>query len=104
EWPHHPCQPRALFVSFAGHNCSDRAAQRPAFYAIVTEPVTHDERPEIRVAQSKRAENMGVLRDFLDRVTRIIDNDLLRRDENAHRRLESIDIKIALRSLELHQI
>ena len=91
-----------MFVSFAGHDCSDRAAERPAFHTIVTKPVAHDERPEICVAESERAENMRVLRDFLDRVTRVVDNDLLRCDENAHRRFESIDIKVALRSFKLH--
>src|SRR5207248_10081610 len=96
-----PCQPCALFVRFAGHDCSDRAAERPAFHTIITEPVAHDERPEVRVAESERAENMRVLRDFLDRVTRVIDYDLLRCDENARRRFESIDIKVALRSFKL---
>ena len=47
---------------------------------------------------------MRVLRDFFDRITRVIDDDFLRSNENAHGRFESLDIEIALRSLELHQI
>src|SRR2546430_9093962 len=47
---------------------------------------------------------MRVLRDFFDRITRVIDNDFLRSNENAHGGFESLDIKITVRSLELHQI
>src|SRR4029453_12835179 len=104
KWPDCPRQSCALFVSFAGHDGGDRAAESPAFHTIVTKTVTHDERPQVRVAESKRTENMRVLRDFLDRIAGVIDNDLLRGNENAHRRLESLDIKVALRGLELHQI
>src|SRR5262249_55970906 len=97
-------QSRALFVSLAGHDCSDGTAKRPPFDAVVTKTLTHDEGPQVRIAESERAENMRVLRNFSDRITRVIDNDFLRRDEDAHRRLESLDIKVALRSLKLHQI
>ena len=93
-----------MFVSFAGHDGGDRATERPAFHAVVTVTVTHDKRADIRVTEPERAEDMRVLRDFFDRIARVIDNDLLRSDENAHRRFESLDIKIAVGGLELHQI
>ena len=41
---------------------------------------------------------------FPDGVTRVIDDDLLRRDENAHRGFESFDVEVAVGSLELHQV
>src|SRR5262249_49022864 len=85
-------------------DCRDRAAERPALYAIVTETVAYDERSKIGVAKSECAENMRVLRDLFDRVTRVIDNDLLRRDEDAHRSLESLDIKLTTRGFKFHQI
>src|SRR5207247_1890522 len=67
---------RALFVSFTGHDAGDGATQRPAFHAVVTVAVTHDERAEIRITQPQRAENMRVLRDVFDRVACVIDDDL----------------------------
>src|SRR6266481_522324 len=48
---------RALFVGFAGHDGGYRAAERSAFHAVITIPVTHDQRAEIRVTKSKRPEN-----------------------------------------------
>src|SRR5205807_7825824 len=69
EWSHRPRDPGALLVRFAGHNRSDGAANGAAFHAVVTVPVTHDERAEIGVAKSERAEDVGVLGYFLDRVT-----------------------------------
>ena len=47
---------------------------------------------------------MRVLGNFFDRITRVIDDDFLRRDENAHCRFESLDIEVAVRRLELHQV
>ena len=69
-----------------------------------SQSVAHDERTEVRVAEPERAEDVGVLRDFLDRVARVIDHDFLRGDEDAHGRLESFDIELAVRGLELHQV
>ena len=104
KWSDGPRQSRALFVSFASHDGGDCTAECPSFDAIVTETVAHDERSEVRVAEPKRAENMRVFRNLFDRITRVIDNDFLRSNENAHRRLETLDIKVALRGFELHQI
>ena len=96
--PHRPRHSRALLVRFTGHDRSDRAAERAAFDAIVAEAVAHDERAEIGVAQSERAENMRVLRDLFDRITGVIDDDFLRGDEDAHRGFESLDIEVAVRA------
>ena len=58
ERRHCPCQPRALRIRFAGHDRRDRAAECPAFDAVVTMAVTHDQRAEICVTEPERAENM----------------------------------------------
>ena len=58
ERPQRVGHARALFVSFAGHDRRDRATQRPAFHAVVTVAVAHDERAEIRVTEPERAKNM----------------------------------------------
>ena len=104
ERPHRSRHARALRVGFAGHDCCDRAAERPTFNAVVPVTVAHDQRAEIRVTKPERAEDVGILRDFLDRVTRVIDDDLLRGDENSHRGFEPLDVKVAGRGLELHQV
>src|SRR4029450_5147545 len=67
--PDRPSQSCALFVSFAGHDCSDRAAEGPAFETVITKTIAHYERPEVRVAESKCAENVRVFRGFFDRIT-----------------------------------
>ena len=104
ERPHRSRHARALRVGFAGHDCCDRAAERPTFNAVVPVTVAHDQRAEIRVTKPERAEDVGILRDFLDRVTRVIDDDLLRGDENAHRGLEPLDVEGAICGFEFHQI
>src|SRR6478672_8314980 len=58
ERSHSTRQSRALFVRFAGHDRSDRAAERPALDAIVPVTVTHDQRAEVRIAKPECAENM----------------------------------------------
>src|SRR6266576_5283487 len=70
EWPRGPRQPCALLICFAGHDGGDRAAESAPFSAIVTVSVTHDERAEIRVTEPERADNVRVLRDLFDRITR----------------------------------
>ena len=71
---------------------------------IIAVAVAHDERAEVGVAEAEGAENVGVLRDLLDRIAGVIDEDFLRGDEDAHRRFESLDIERAVRALELHQV
>ena len=47
---------------------------------------------------------MGVLRDLLDRVARVVDKNFLRCDEDPRRRLEALDVKDAILAFELHQV
>ena len=47
---------------------------------------------------------MRVLRDFLDRIARIVDDDFLCGNEYSHRRFEPLDVERALRVFELHQV
>src|SRR5438045_5557112 len=47
---------------------------------------------------------MRILRDFLDGVARVIDNNFMRSNEDAHRCFEAFDIEHPVRFLELHQI
>src|SRR5689334_2058663 len=86
ERPQHFGHSRALFISFAGHDRCDRAAKGPAFGAVVSVTVAHDERTEIGVTETESPENMRILRDLFDRITRVIDHDFLRSNEDADRR------------------
>ena len=104
ERPHRSRHPRALLVRFAGHDRGDRAAKCPAFHAVVSVAVAHDERTEIRVAEPERAENVRILRDLLDRVARVIDQNFLRGDVDAAGRLKPLDIEHAVFAFELHQV
>ena len=104
KWAHRLRQPRALFVRFAGHDRRDGAAQRAPLHAVVSVSVTHDQRSQIRVTEPERPENVRVLRDFSDGVARVIDHDLLRGDEDARRRFESLDIERAVCCFEFQQI
>ena len=47
---------------------------------------------------------MRILGDFLDRITRVIDDNLLRSDKDADRSLEPFDVKGALLRLKFHQV
>ena len=47
---------------------------------------------------------MRVLGDRLGRVAGVVDEDFLRGDENAHRRLETVDVEHAVLALEAHQV
>src|SRR5262245_7364172 len=82
EWSERLRHARALFVSFAGHDRRDRAAQRASFDAIVTVSITHDQRAKIGVAEAERPENVRVLCDLPDRITGVINHDFLRGNEN----------------------
>src|SRR4051794_33754987 len=64
EWSNVPGDDGALLVSFAGHDRRDGAAQSPAFGTVISIAVTHDQRAEIRVAESERAEDVRILRDL----------------------------------------
>ncbi len=69
-------------VSGAGHERGDRGARRGATRAVVGDALDHEERAEVRVAEPERPEVVRVLRDRLRRVARVVDDDLLRDDED----------------------
>ena len=88
----------------AGHDGGDRAGERAAFVGIVRQTVTHAERTEIRKAEAERAEDVGIFRDVLRRITRVVHKNFLRGDENAHGGLEPLDVELVVVALELHQV
>ena len=95
---------RALLVGVTGHDRGDRTSKGAAFVAVVAVAVAHDERAEIGIAEPERAEDVRVLRDLLDRVAGVIDDNFLRGNEDPHGRLEAFDVERAIRVFELHQV
>ena len=104
ERPHRLRHARALLVSMAGHDRRDGTRKRAALVAVVAEAVAHDERAEIRVAEAERAVDVRVLGDFLDGVARVVHDDFLRGDEEAHGGLEALHVECAVGLLELHEV
>ena len=95
---------RALLAGVAGHDGRDRAGERPAFVAVIRQTVAHAKRAEVREAEAERAEDVGIFRDVLRRVTGVVHQDFLRGDENAHGGLEPFHVKFAVFAFELHQV
>jgi hypothetical protein len=67
-----------------GHDGGDRPGEGPAIVRIIRQAVAHAERAEVREAQAQGAEDVGVFRDFLGRIARVVHENFLRRDVDAH--------------------
>jgi hypothetical protein len=82
------------------------------FVAVVGQAERHQERAEVRVAESERAEQMAVARDRGRRIRRVIDQDLLGEDRERGRAAELLDVEppsastnfIRLRLARLHAV
>ena len=94
----------ALLVGMPGHDGREGTGQSTPLVGVVGQAITHDERTEVRVAQSQRAEHVGILGDHLGRIAGVVHQDLLGRDVDADRRLEALDVELPVRLLELHEV
>ena len=94
----------ALLIGFTRHDGRDGAGERTAFVAVVSQAVAHDERAEVREAETERAVDVRVLGDDLRGIARVIDDDFLRGDVDAHGGLEALDIERGVIALELHEV
>ena len=95
---------RRLLVGFAGHDGGDGPGQGAGIVRVIGQPVAHDERAEVGVTQAEGAEDVRVLGDFPDRIARVVHQDFLRRDEEAHRGLETVHIEGPVLAFEFHQV
>ena len=75
-----------------------------ALVAVVRQAARHQQRAQVRIAQAKRPIRMAVLLDRLGRVARVVDQDLLRRDERAAGRLERVGVELAVVGDKAHQV
>ena len=90
---------RRLRVRLAGEDRGDRGGVVASFVAVVRKAARHQQRAEVRVADAERAEGVRVLLDGLGRIRRVVDDDLLRGDDDAQRGAVRLDVEAARSSL-----
>ena len=95
---------RRLRVGFAGHDRRQRRRIVAAGIAVVGQAARHEQRAEIGIAEAQRPVGMAVLRNRRRRVARVVDENLLRRNESTARVLEGLDVELAVGTHELHQV
>jgi hypothetical protein len=94
-----------LRVGRAVHDRGDRRRVVAPAVAVVRQPTRHQQRAEVGIAEAERPEIMAVPLDGLGRIARIVDQDLLRRDQRAAGRLERDRVELGVRFPdELHQV
>ena len=77
--------PRRLRVGRAVHDRGDRRRVVAAGVAVVRQAARHQQRAQVGVAEAERPVVVAVALDRLRRVARVVDEDLLRRDERLAR-------------------
>ena len=82
----------------------DRAGPRAAVVGVVRQPLAHQQRAEVRVAQPELAVGARVVADPLGRVAGRRDDDLLGREHHAHRVAEVVDREGPVLAEELHEV
>ena len=95
---------RRLRVGLARHERGQGRRVVAAGVAVVRQAARHQQRAEVRVAEAERTIGVAVLPDRLGRIARVVDDDLLRGDERANRRLVGHDVELAVVLHELHQV
>ncbi len=95
---------RRLAVGAAGHQRRDRGGDVAALVGVVGQPVRHQQRAEVGVAEAELAEGVGVLADLLGRVAGEADDDLLGEEDDVDRVLEVLGVEAAVLAAEFHQV
>ena len=93
-----------LLVRLAVHDRGQGGGVVAALVRVVGETAAHQQRAEVGVAQSERPELVAVLLDLGRRVARVVDEDLLRGDRDLGREPVGLDIELAVRLDELHEV
>ena len=76
------CDSAALQISFAAHNGGDAGGVVASGVGVVGKPSGHQQRAKIRIAQAERTIVVRVRHDRFRRISGIVDQNLLRGDEN----------------------
>ncbi len=98
------CDDAGLLVRLAVHDRGQRGGIVAALVRVVGEPTAHEQRAEVRVAESERPELVAVLFDPGRRVRGVVDQDLLGRDRHLGRVPVCLDVELAISPDELHEI
>ncbi len=94
---------RRLQVSFAAHDGRHAGGIVAAGFGVVGQAGSHEQRAEIGVAQSERAEVVRVAGDGLGGIAGVVDQNLLRGDKNVDRMAVGRHVEGAV-GRELHQV
>ena len=101
----HPCGRPGR--SRVGVPCDERGDSRgpgPAAVGVVGKAQSHEEGPEVGVADAQLAETTGVLGDLLRRVVGVAHDDLLRGEHHLGGRLEACDIEGAVLAKKVRRL
>ena len=95
---------RRLEVSLAVHQGGDGGRVVAPAVGIVGQAVGHQQRAQVCVAESQRAEVVRILGDTIRGVAGVVHQDFLRGNHDVHGVLEGFHFKLAVGSEELHQV
>ena len=82
-----------LRVGLAGHHGRDGGCAAAGGVGVVGDGVRHQQRAQVRVAESQGAVGVRVAADRLGRVAGVVDQDLLGGDHGAHAGAEGVDVE-----------
>ena len=95
---------RRLLVRLAVHDRGQGGGEVAALVGVVGQAAAHQQRAEVGVAEAERPELVAVLLDPRRRVAGVVDQDLLRGDRHLGREPVGLDVELAVRADELHQV
>ena len=82
----------------------NRTAEAATSIAVVGKTVGHQQAAEVRIAEAQRPVQVTVAGDPGRRITRVVDQKLLRDEEDPAGRGEPLHVEVAVRLAELHQV
>ena len=95
--------PRRLQIRLAAHDRGDAGGVVASGFGIVGQAGGHEQRAEIRVAQTERAVVVRVLADRFGGIAGVVHQNLLRGDHDVHGVAVGVDVERAV-GRELHQV
>ena len=95
---------RRLQLRLALHDGGDGRRVGATVIGVVGQAAVHEQRAQVGVADAQRPVVVRVLADARRGIARVVDDDLLRGQHDAHRVLEVLDRELAVVLDELHQV
>ncbi len=104
EGPHGLGDAGALAVGLAAEEGGHGGRAGPPRVAVVGQSVGHEQRPQVGVAQPQGAVHVALLADAAGRIAGVVDDDLLRGDDDIHGMLEPLHVERAVLAQVLEQV